>query len=157
MTRVVTEAMTRDYENAFRRLDVDGTHSLKREAVASVLCGEGTPLELFMIVLLFREYDTNGNGTIEQGEFNAFCSSIQNLNEVGILKRIFDMADRDKSGALDIDEVRTICTEIGTARGDDDVAELTQGTMDWLDRNNDNVVDFSEFCGLLGVVDELEG
>jgi Ca2+-binding EF-hand superfamily protein len=159
MTTKVTEEMMTSYREAFRRLDVDGTNSLKFDAVASVLCGEGTPMELFMMVLLFREYDDDNSGSIEECEFIRFCESIQNLNEVGILRRIFKIADKDKSGALDRAEVTAIWEEIAKAKGKEFAAELTDNTIEWLDRNGDQKVDFSEFCGLLGVVqdDEDEG
>jgi Ca2+-binding EF-hand superfamily protein len=60
---------------------------------------------------------------------------------------IFDLADADNSGTLDLEEVKGIAVDMGIHGYTD---EIGMAQIVALDRDGDNRVDFAEFCQLLG-------
>ena len=68
------------------------------------------------------------------------------MTEVALLREIFDIADRDHSGFLDVDEVE----RIGQLMGLDVSKEDAWATIAALDKDGNNQVDFAEFCAILG-------
>jgi len=51
-----------------------------------------------------REFDADGNGTIEPGEFQDFLFALGEVMSVSQVDAIFKKIDVDGSGALDFDE-----------------------------------------------------
>lgn len=54
---------------------------------------------------------------------------------------MFDQFDEDKSGAIDLKELQSLCAKLGNPVND----EQLQNAMKDLDLNGDGVIDFSEF------------
>ena len=57
------------------------------------------------------------------------------------MKKVFDSFDKDKSGFIDIDELKNVSKELGKPL---DAAELDDCMKD-LDLNKDNKISFDEF------------
>ena len=129
----------------FNLLDVGRTGRLTRDSVAQVLMSEGSQLDRLMIALMFEKYDLDGNSTIEYEEFEKFCNEMEKLSEKEILRQIFDLADADHNNFLDFCEVKRIGQMMGLSVNDID----SWATIEALDTNADNLVDFNEFCAIL--------
>lgn len=133
------------FREQFRELDLLETGKLTRENVADILSNESEEIEKLMVTLLFEEYDKNNDGYIDIEEFATFCLAMNGLNEKDILKRIFDLCDLDKNGVLDIQEVK----RLGALMGLDVSLNDALATVIALDQNNDQKIDFNEFCAVL--------
>ena len=134
------------FRERFQNLDIASTGELDRTTVAEILGSEAGQLDQLMTCLLFEQYDINKNGTIDFDEFIQFCTEMDDLTERGILRRIFNLCDTDHSGALDVDEVK----RLGESMGKDVTTADAWATIAALDSNNDNQIDFSEFCSIIG-------
>ncbi|OHT06088.1 EF hand family protein [Tritrichomonas foetus] len=133
------------FRERFDLLDISKTGKIDRQTMAEILSYEGEQLERLMIALLFEKYDINHDGFIQYEEFETFCKSIHDLSEIDILKQIFDLADSDHSGALDIDEVVRIGQMMGLKVTNADA----WATIIALDRDGNNSIDFDEFCQII--------
>ena len=133
------------FKRKFEDLDVENTGSLSREIVARIIEDEGTELEKLMVAILFEQYDKNNDNYIQLNEYLEFCSEMCNLTEKEILRRIFDFCDKDHNGKLDIDEV----TQLGRLMGKEVTQSDSWATIRALDSNNDDHIDFDEFCAVI--------
>jgi len=62
----------------------------------------------------FKKFDVNGDGKIQEGEFNKLMKSLGSFSQKEI-KRLFSEADTDKSGGVDWREfIKWICTGAAT-------------------------------------------
>ncbi|KAH0791786.1 EF hand family protein [Histomonas meleagridis] len=144
---VFSEERIEEIKKKFQSLDIGGTGYLRRDVVAQILMGEGNQLDRLMTALLFERYDADGDQMINLDEFICFCREMDQLSDIDILRQIFDLADVDKNHYLDISEVKRIGQLMGL-----DVNEYDSiATIKALDRNSDNLIDFSEFCTILSM------
>ena len=134
-----------DFRRKFELLDVAKTGKIDRETMAEIMKNEGEQLESLMIVLLFEKFDKDHDGFISFDEFITFCSEIQDLSDVAILRQIFDLADVDHSQYLELDEVVRIGKMMGLQVSRADAWE----TIKVLDVDGNNLIDFNEFCQII--------
>lgn len=132
------------FREQFRELDLMDDGKLTRENVAEILSNESEEIEKLMVTLLFEEYDLNKDGFIDFDEFCTFCLEMNGLNEKDILRKIFDICDIDKNGVLDISEVKRLGALMGLNVSLNDAV----ATVKALDQNNDQKIDFREFCAI---------
>ena len=141
----LSSAKVLKFKRKFEDLDIDNTGSLARETVARIIEDEGTELEKLMVAILFEQYDKNNDKFIQLDEYLDFCSEMCSLSEKEILRRVFDFCDKDHNGRLDIDEV----TQLGHLMGKEVTKSDAWATIRALDVNNDNTIDFDEFCAVI--------
>ena len=98
-----------------------------------------------MVAILFEQYDKNNDKFIQLDEYLDFCAEMCSLSEKEILRRVFDFCDKDHNGRLDIDEV----TQLGHLMGKEVTKSDAWATIRALDVNNDNTIDFDEFCAVI--------
>ena len=134
------------FKRKFQELDVDNKGALSRETVAQIIeVEEGMELEKLMVAILFENYDKNHDKLIQLDEYLEFCSEMVGLSHKQILRKIFDLCDKDHNGRLDIDEV----TELGHLMGKEVTKSDAWATIRELDINQDNTIDFDEFCAII--------
>lgn len=133
------------YKQRFEELDVDNTGLLSRESVAQILDDESDELEKLMIIILFEKYDIDHNGKIDFQEYLNFCSEMHQLTEKEILRTIFDFCDKDHNEKLDVDEIIMLGSQMGKKVTKSDA----WATIRQFDINNDNTIDFNEFCAII--------
>lgn len=134
-----------DFRRKFELLDVAKTGKIDRETMAEIMKNEGEQLESLMIVLLFEKFDKDNDGYISFEEFITFCSEIQDLSDVAILRQIFDLADVDHSQYLELEEVVKIGKMMGLHVSRADAWE----TIKALDVDGNFLIDFDEFCQII--------
>ncbi|KAK8877849.1 hypothetical protein M9Y10_004612 [Tritrichomonas musculus] len=134
-----------DFRRKFELLDVAKTGKIDRETMAEIMKNEGEQLESLMIVLLFEKFDKDNDGYISFEEFITFCSEIQDLSDVAILRQIFDLADVDHSQYLELEEVVKIGKMMGLHVSRADAWE----TIKALDVDGNFLIDFNEFCQII--------
>ena len=133
------------YRKRFRELDIENTRALARDTVAEILSEQGSEIERLMVILLFECYDKNRDTVIQEEEFISFCQEMEQMTERQILRRIFDLVDTDKNQRLDVSEVQ----RLGQMMGLDVSISDAWATVDVLDSNRDNTVDFEEFLAII--------
>ena len=133
------------YRKRFRELDIENTRALARDTVAEILSEQGSEIERLMVILLFECYDKNRDTVIQEEEFISFCQEMEQMTERQILRRIFDLVDTDKNQRLDVSEVQ----RLGQMMGLDVSISDAWATVDVLDSNHDNTVDFEEFLAII--------
>ena len=132
------------FREQFIELDLEEDGKLTRENVAQILANESEQLERIMVTLLFEKYDINHDGLIDFDEFCSFCLDMNGLTERDILRQIFDICDLDGNGYLDIEEVK----RLGQLMGLQVTSSDALATVKALDVNNDQRIDFDEFCAI---------
>ena len=129
----------------FIDLDILNQGKLERKIVAQILVSQGQAIESLMVGLLFEKYDTNGDGYIDFDEFVRFCDDMEKLSEKEILAEIFKLIDKDGNGVLDVEELK----QFGLSMGFDVTLSDAWATIRELDRNDDDQIDFDEFCAII--------
>ncbi|KAH0785232.1 EF hand family protein [Histomonas meleagridis] len=145
MDNALTPEQIESFRKRFNDLDITKTGKVDRETMAEILHDEAEQIEQLMIILLFEKYDLNHDGYISFEEFITFCSEMKDLSEVAILHQIFNLADVDGSGYLDVTEVE----RIGKLMGLDISKEDAWSTIDAFDRDGNEKIDFSEFLQII--------
>ena len=69
--------------------------------------------------------------------------------EIVAMKECFDIFDRDKSGYIDLVEMKEFIKEMNLESNPEKILELTQD----IDADKDNKIDFQEFLNLLSIYD----
>ena len=133
------------YKKRFKELDIEKKGALTRETVAQILSEEACEIERLMVILLFERYDDNMDKLIQEDEFIRFCTEMETMSDREIMRKVFDIVDEDKNQKLDVGEVQ----KLGIKMGLDVSWSDAWATVDVLDVNRDNNVDFDEFCALI--------
>jgi solute carrier family 25 phosphate transporter 23/24/25/41 len=94
---------------------------------------------------LLNRADVDRTGTLSLDEFRSVFA-------VGRLRTVFDVIDSDHNGCITPTELSNALSEFGSASSATATATLHRGNGDGatlvkqIDSNNDNCVDFAEFC-----------
>ncbi|CEG43343.1 hypothetical protein L917_07749 [Plasmopara halstedii] len=159
------EMERREIHTIFCLFDVDGSGSVSRDEMASLLLAITHDLDDMQLTRLMTdlvteeiETDTNGNNdnniVVEGPEeitFEAFykwCNArIQESrhSKEELVEEIFHMVDADNSRTISVDEFVSIFKTLGQALDHDDVRELVYQ----MDRNGDGKIDLEEFSKML--------
>jgi calcium-binding protein CML len=157
------EMERREIHTIFCLFDVDGSGSVSRDEMASLLLAithdlEDMQLNRLMTDLVAEELDSDdenlGKSMVEGPQeitFEAFykwCSArIQESRHTKeeLVEEIFTMVDADGSGTISVDEFVSIFKTLGQALDHDDVRELVYQ----MDRNGDGKIDLEEFSKML--------
>ncbi len=91
--------------------------------------------------------DKDHNKYIDYQEFIAAASDHQKLTSQANLEAAFKLFDRDGSGKLSADELRSVFDTSGTRKDQ----SLWQEIMREVDRDGDGVISFQEFSEVMGI------
>ncbi|KAG7396556.1 hypothetical protein PHYBOEH_002121 [Phytophthora boehmeriae] len=158
------EMERREIHTIFCLFDVDGSGSVSRDEMASLLLAithelDDAQLNRLMTDLVVEELDADDEnshvGDVQEGPqeitFEAFykwCSAQirdSRHSKEELVEEIFHMVDADGSGSISVDEFVSIFKTLGQALDHDDVRELVYQ----MDRNGDGKIDLEEFSKML--------
>ncbi|GMF23028.1 unnamed protein product [Phytophthora fragariaefolia] len=159
------EMERREIHTIFCLFDVDGSGSVSREEMASLLLAithdlDDMQLNRLMTDLVAEELDSDDESIRQDGAmvegpqeitFEAFykwCSARireSRHSKEELVEEIFRMVDADGSGTISVDEFVSIFKTLGQALDHDDVRELVYQ----MDRNGDGKIDLEEFSKML--------
>ena len=108
----------KDLEKIFQAMDTDGNGELdKAEVLAGYEEHFGIPISEEAVDGMFKAVDIDGNGAIDYTEFVMATMNEKDLITNEILRAAFRLFDKDGSGAISPDEIKTA---LGISDGDDD-------------------------------------
>ena len=97
---------------------------------------------------IVREYDLNGNGTIEWHEFLVMMAKkLRQLERKEEIREAFEVFDRDQSGAISKSELRQVMLALGEKLTDDEISMMLKEA----DVDGDGQIDFEEFVQTFSV------
>ena len=83
---------------------------------------------------MINEYDTDGIGSIEFGEFmDLMTREYINYNEEDELMQAFQLIDRDGNGLISEEEIRFFMTSLGETLSESDIEDM----ISLVDRDGD--------------------
>ncbi|KAK3599649.1 hypothetical protein CHS0354_029110 [Potamilus streckersoni] len=139
----LTEEQVEEFREAFRLFDPDGDGtitSLELGMVMRVIGQNPTEAELQDMI---NEVDQDGNGTIEFEEFVAMMATRAKQQEDSddIMQKTFSVFDRDKTGYITSNNLRTVLRNIGMRFS----AKVVQEMINEVDSDGDGKVNYEEF------------
>jgi len=142
----MSEEQIAELQQAFNEFDVDrgGTINAKELGYAMRAMGMN-PTEAELLDLL-NEYDTDGSGMIEFGEFCNMMSDKMNAdNDEDMIRMAFRVLDKDGSGTISSKAFKHLMTHIGDKLTDEEVEEM----INEADKDGDGVLNYEEFVTML--------
>jgi calmodulin len=102
-----------DLRSQFRIIDQDADGRASREELAQFSKTNG--IEPRFVNLAFIVFDGDKNGGLQFEEYLDFIEIAKNFDrdKRSFFKRVFDALDKDKSGAIDGQELQVLCTAFG--------------------------------------------
>ena len=92
---------------------------------------------------MFENIDKDGSGKIDYSEFISASISRDKILSKEKMKKVFNMFDKDGSGALSIDELKA-----HFSMGEDSAEEWDKIISD-VDENNDGEISYEEFLKIM--------
>lgn len=144
------EAERRDINAIFCLFDTDGSGSVSRDEMASLLLAithELTEEQLNRLMSDLVEGDEDQEEITFEAFYNWCHHHIQENAHTkdDLIEEIFNMVDADGSGFITVDEFIAIFKTLGQSLDHDDVRELIYQ----MDRNDDGKIDLEEFARML--------
>jgi len=135
----------KELRQIFESVDQNGDGTLSREEILGQLrsCLPASTLD-HRLDEIFQKVDSDHNGHIDYEEFIKATIDVAKVESKEVLRRTFQMFDKDSSGTISCDELKLVL----------ETAELDEG-VDWpallkeADTNGDGVIDLMEFEALI--------
>ncbi|CAL9124399.1 unnamed protein product [Musa acuminata var. zebrina] len=162
---LLTEEQISEFQEAFCLFDKDGDGCITLEELGTVIKSLGQNPSEEELHEMIREVDSDGNGTIEFGEFlnlmsrkvksfeyggqfDRSCSSLQETNVEEELKEAFKVFDKDQNGYISASELRNVMMNLGEKLTDEEVDQMIREA----DLDGDGQVNYEEFVRMMMAV-----
>ena len=89
--------------------------------------------------------DSNNNGVIDYTEFIAACMYSQDYSQEKQIKQAFQYFDKDGSGTITREELRTCLQSEDQTLSDEEINKL----IGEVDQNQDGMIDYEEFLEMM--------
>jgi Ca2+-binding EF-hand superfamily protein len=137
----MNEAEIEQLWKAFSVFDADGSGAISVEELGSVMRSLGQSPNPTELRDLIKEVDLDRSGSIDFAEFQTLMISRQGDHQ-SRLKLAFSVFDKDNSGRITADEMRSVMSQFGLSD-----AELDEMVKE-VDEDGDGSIGFEEFCKL---------
>jgi len=114
-----------EFKEAFNEFDKDGSGTISTKELLSVMRSMGQNPTEDELLALVMEVDINGDGTIDFEEFLGMMKQKANeADQESDLREAFKIFDRDKDGFIDLKELKTVATMLGSMLTKEEVEEF---------------------------------
>ncbi|KAI0551337.1 calmodulin [Xylaria curta] len=142
MADSLTEDQVSELKKVFSLFDEDGNGTISAEELGAVMRSLGqnpTESELQDII---SEVDADKTGTIDFQEFLTMMTcKVKSADLEEELRQAFKVFDRDNSGSISPEELRSVMASIGEKVTDEEVDEMIREA----DQDGDGRIDYNEF------------
>ena len=138
----LTRRQVKEFKDAFAIFDKDGGGSITTQELGDVMRSLGQKPTTAELETMVREIDADGNGEIDFPEF--LTMMLRKMNEGDPEKELMDVFmvfDKDGSGTISPDELRSAMRVIGEKLTDDEIEDAIK----LADKSGDGEVDYDEF------------
>ncbi|KAK7258704.1 hypothetical protein RIF29_24286 [Crotalaria pallida] len=146
MTDVLGEEQIGEFLEAFCLFDKDGDGCITIEELGNAIraLDENPTVEVLQIMM--NEGDTDGNGTMEFGEFlNLMARKMKESEAEEELKGAFRVFDKDQDGYISPIELRSVMRSIGVKVTEEELEQMIKEA----DLNGDGLIDYEEFVRMM--------
>ncbi|CAL9164593.1 unnamed protein product, partial [Musa hybrid cultivar] len=148
---ILTDEQIIEFQEAFCLFDKDGDGCITLEELGTVIKSLGQDPSEEELQEMIREVDSDGNGTIEFGEFLNLMARKVKVNETNIeeeLKEAFKVFDKDQNGFISAAELRNVMINLGEKLTDEEVDQMIREA----DLDGDGQVNYEEFVRMMMAV-----
>ncbi|QCD77645.1 calmodulin-like protein 11 [Vigna umbellata] len=146
MKEALREEQIGEFLEAFCLFDKDGDGCINIEELGTAIRSLDENPTLEELQIMMSEVDTDGNGTIEFGEFlNLMARKMKESEAEEELKEAFRVFDKDQDGYISASELRSVMRTIGEKVTDEEVAQMVKEA----DLDGDGLVDYEEFVRMM--------
>ncbi|CAD5187145.1 calmodulin-like protein 11 [Musa acuminata AAA Group] len=146
---LLTEEQISEFQEAFCLFDKDGDGCITLEELGTVIKSLGQNPSEEELHEMIREVDSDGNGTIEFGEFlNLMSRKVKETNVEEELKEAFKVFDKDQNGYISASELRNVMMNLGEKLTDEEVDQMIREA----DLDGDGQVNYEEFVRMMMAV-----
>lgn len=139
---------TKEKENlakVFKAFDKNGDGKLsKQEIMDGYDVHFGKSMNQEEVDKMFEQVDIDGNGYIDYSEFVVASMNEKSLLTTDKLQAAFKMFDKDGSGTISTDEIKTVLS-FGKTLDE----EVVQEIIKQVDQNGDGQISFEEFSAMM--------
>lgn len=138
----LTRAQVQEFKEAFDIFDVDGGGTITAEELGDVMRSLGQKPTRAQLDAMVHEIDADGDGAIDFPEF--LTMMLRKMNEGDPekeLRDVFMVFDKDQSGTISAEELRTVMKVIGEKLTDQEIEDAIK----LADTTGDGEVSYDEF------------
>ncbi|XP_020213342.1 calmodulin-like protein 8 [Cajanus cajan] len=146
MKETLREEQIGEFLEAFCLFDKDGDGCITIEELGTAIRSLDENPTLEELQIMMNQVDTDGNGTIEFGEFmNLMATKMKESEAEEELKEAFRVFDKDQDGYISASELRSVMRTIGEKVTEEEVEQMVKEA----DLDGDGLVDYQEFVKMM--------
>lgn len=136
----LSEETIKEFKEAFLLFDKDGDGSITTTELGTVMRSLGQNPSEEALRQMINEVDADGSGTIDFAEFlTLMARKIKTKDSQAEIIEAFKVFDKDGSGKISAEELRTVMHSLGEKLSDQEVNEMIREA----DTNGDGVRSFT--------------
>ena len=142
----LTRAQVKEFKEAFDIFDVDGGGTITADELGEVMKSLGQKPTKAQLDAMVSEIDADGDGAIDFPEF--LTMMLRKMNEGDPekeLRDVFMVFDKDKSGTISAEELKSVMKVIGEKLTDQEIDDAIR----LADTTGDGEVDYDEFINFV--------
>ncbi|KAH0449534.1 hypothetical protein IEQ34_020226 [Dendrobium chrysotoxum] len=147
--RVVAEHLTVEevagIKEMFKKMDINNNGRITLEELKYGLHKHGHQIPDADVQILMEAADVDGDGTLEYGEFVALSIHLQKLGNDEHLHKAFAFFDQNKSGFIEIEELRDALKEDLGSNSE----EVINAIISDVDTDKDGKISYEEFAAMM--------
>ncbi|XP_045798394.1 neo-calmodulin-like isoform X2 [Trifolium pratense] len=125
MMSILREEQISEFLEDFSHLDKNGDGCITIEELGTAMRSLGENPTLEELQIMVNQVDTDGNGTIEFGEFlNFMARKMKETEAEDELKEAFWVFDKDKDGYISPNELRSVLRIIGEKVTEEELEQM---------------------------------
>lgn len=147
--RVIAEHLSveeaADIKELFNKIDLNHDNMISFDELKLGIHKLGHQIPESDVQILMDAADTDGNGVLDYGEFVALSIHLRRIGNDDYLQRAFSFFDQNKSGYIEIDELRTSLADEAGPNHD----EVINAIIHDVDTDKDGKISYEEFAAMM--------
>ena len=142
----LTEDDVEEIKEAFDLFDTDGSGTVEPAELKNAMVSLGFEAKNATLFHMVSDLDKDGSGAIDFEEFLEMMTSTMSDNDTKEdIRKVFVLFDIDKTGHINIKNLRKVAHDLGETLGEDDLIDLIKKG----DSDGDGQVSFEDFYNIM--------